>query len=235
MKTKSTMRLFVTFLVIISVVTGVAFFVTMSMSADQAPDGAVDWDLVLPVTGYTFLTAWGLIGIAVVFSKFKKKRSQALEEVMESVANELGLEFQWGSESDGPSIAGTLGEVPVNVAVKRPKNNSRSYSELGGPSTAAYTIFTVTIPNRICDTSLCTQPVTPDAESTLSEGELMAIRKKLNHISLPHQLRKVRITQTLIICSLKDSLSPIIRSRDDIVYAVKALQKMARVLTGPTT
>ena len=48
--------------------TGVAFFITMNMSAEQAPDRAVDWDLVLPVIGYTFLTAWGLIGMSVVFS-----------------------------------------------------------------------------------------------------------------------------------------------------------------------
>ena len=223
------MRLFASFLVITSVITVIAFFMVKSISAEQAPDGAVDWDLVLPVTGYTFLTAWGMIGILVVFSKFQEKRSQALEEVMESASNELGLEFQCGSKSDGPSIAGTLGEVPVKVAVR--------YKDDRGPNdrrTRRYTIFTVTIPNGICDTKLCTQPVTPNAECTLSEGELMAKREQLNKVQFPYQLPKVRITRTLIICSLDYHVPSIIRSRDGIIHGVKALQEMARVLSGPT-
>jgi hypothetical protein len=57
MMTKSTIRLVALLLVITSIFTGVAFFIAMNISAEQSPDGAVDWNLVLPITGYTFLTA----------------------------------------------------------------------------------------------------------------------------------------------------------------------------------
>ena len=223
---KKNSKLFIPLLIITSVITGVAFFVCVKLSAEHSPDAAVDWDFAYKVSGYTFLGAWVFLGSALLLAKADRKKREALEAMMKSLAGELGLEYHLDNASNEVSISGELAEIPVTVSVRHPKHRNSSYQENGGPSEAPYTIFTVSIPGQICDARLCTKPLLPDGERVLTEEELAAIRERLKNIKLSSKMRKTRITKSYVICKL----SSIMRSREEVASGLKTLREMAELL-----
>ena len=218
-------KLFIPLLFITSVFTGVAFFICVKISAEHSPDGTADWDFAYKASGYTFLGAWAFVGIIILWAKASRKKREALEEMMQTIAKELGLEYL-DTDSNEISITGTLGKIPVTVSVRRPKVRDTSYQETGGPSSIPYTIFTVTIPDQICDARLCTKPLAPDTERTLTNEGLVAKREQLKNIKLPSKMRKTRITKSYVICKL----SSIMRSREEVTSGLQKLRAMAELL-----
>jgi len=80
---KKTSKLFMPLLVIASVVSWVAFYLAAKLSAENSPDGTVDWNSVLLISGCTFLAVCLFIGILCRSTKFKRQQTQLVKHPLD--------------------------------------------------------------------------------------------------------------------------------------------------------